>query len=222
MWDRLDDWKTHGEGQAIADAMSRLTLYDELAPDISRLAVRLVEKARAISPADDNLVETFLRKKELASIEGRALLRLCEALERTSDKTDRATLLREQLDRGDWKDLLNAGVGSPERDVGMVGVENKLSALSGHFVMAESIEEAIRRADGSSWLGSFCVPGEGARSDADAARYEKAYAHCIDAITRDRARAVETSHGVSAKLSHWARDTRRRTPLTFGKGSIRG
>jgi RHH-type transcriptional regulator, proline utilization regulon repressor / proline dehydrogenase / delta 1-pyrroline-5-carboxylate dehydrogenase len=201
MWDRLDDWKTRGEGHAIADAMSRLTLYDELAPDISRLAARLVEKARAISPADDNLVEAFLRKKELASVEGRALLRLCEALERTSDKADRAMLLREQLDPGDWKGLLGAGAGSAYRDEVMAGVRSRISALSGHFVMAESIEEAIRRADGSSWLGSFDMLGEGARSDAEAARYERAYAQGIDAIACNPARTVETNHGVSVKLS---------------------
>src|SRR6185312_7167565 len=82
MWDRLDDLKTRGEDQAIAEAMSRLARYDGLASTISKLAMRLVEKARAIPPEADNFVELFLRKRALSSVEGRALMRILEALER--------------------------------------------------------------------------------------------------------------------------------------------
>lgn len=209
----MDDLKTRGEDQAIAVAMSRLTLYDELASTISKLAMRLVEKARAIPPEADNFVESFLRKKALSSVEGRALMRIFEALERTSDKTERVALLREQLDQGDWRALpgslgvaLNKAAdmakgGRIMASSTVTGVRSGILVTAGQFVMAKTIEKAILRANSSSWLGSFDMLGVGAQSDEDAERYEKAYGHGIEVIARNISGPPETSHGISVKLS---------------------
>jgi hypothetical protein len=56
--------------------------------------------------------------------------------------------------------------------------------LGSHFVMGQTIEEALKRADtGREFLYSFDMLGEGARTAADAERYFESYANAIDAIT---------------------------------------
>src|SRR6185312_6992073 len=177
------------------------------------LAMRLVEKARAIPPEADNFVELFLRKRALSSVEGRALMRILEALERTFDKAERAALLREQLDQGDWRaapGLLGAALNKAAdmaKGEGVVAspavaeVKDGVLVTAGQFVMAKTIEKAILRTNSSSWLGSFEALGEGARSDEDAERYEKACGHDIEVIARNISGPPEASHGISVKLS---------------------
>ena len=75
--------------------------------------------------------------------------------------------------------------------------------LGSHFVLGQSIEEALDRARGhGEFLYSFDMLGEGARTAADAARYFEAYAGAIDAIGRqaDNA-ALPARPGISVKLS---------------------
>src|SRR5262247_2557246 len=55
--------------------------------------------------------------------------------------------------------------------------------LASHFVLGQTIEEALERADMRPGLRySFDMLGEGARTAADAERYFASYAHAIDAI----------------------------------------
>src|SRR5262245_34805857 len=55
--------------------------------------------------------------------------------------------------------------------------------LAAHFVLGQTIEEALERADMRPGLRySFDMLGEGARTAADAERYFASYAHAIDAI----------------------------------------
>ena len=55
--------------------------------------------------------------------------------------------------------------------------------LASHFVLGQTIEEALARADMRLGLRySFDMLGEGARTAADAERYFASYAHAIDAI----------------------------------------
>jgi RHH-type proline utilization regulon transcriptional repressor/proline dehydrogenase/delta 1-pyrroline-5-carboxylate dehydrogenase len=57
--------------------------------------------------------------------------------------------------------------------------------LGSHFVLGQTIEEALARAGAHPRLGySFDMLGEGARTSADAERYFDAYAHAIAAIGR--------------------------------------
>jgi RHH-type proline utilization regulon transcriptional repressor/proline dehydrogenase/delta 1-pyrroline-5-carboxylate dehydrogenase len=70
------------------------------------------------------------------------------------------------------------------------------------FVLGRTIEDALKRAAKDNILGSFDMLGEGARTAADAARYEAIYAHAIAAVGETARNAgPETGHGISVKLS---------------------
>ena len=70
------------------------------------------------------------------------------------------------------------------------------------FVLGATIEKAIRRAGGDGFVCSFDMLGEGARTDADADRYEKAYADAIRSVAKHATgQGPEHGHGVSVKLS---------------------
>jgi RHH-type proline utilization regulon transcriptional repressor/proline dehydrogenase/delta 1-pyrroline-5-carboxylate dehydrogenase len=70
------------------------------------------------------------------------------------------------------------------------------------FVLGSTIEKALKRADQDGFVCSFDMLGEGARTDADAERYEAAYAAAIEVVgKRAKRRGPEAGHGVSVKLS---------------------
>jgi len=70
------------------------------------------------------------------------------------------------------------------------------------FVLGRTIEAALARAKRENYLWSFDMLGEGARTLADAERYEKLYADAIEAVGRKRGGAgPEDGHGISVKLS---------------------
>jgi RHH-type transcriptional regulator, proline utilization regulon repressor / proline dehydrogenase / delta 1-pyrroline-5-carboxylate dehydrogenase len=70
------------------------------------------------------------------------------------------------------------------------------------FVLGSTIDKAIRRAADDGFTCSFDMLGEGARTAADAERYEAAYAHAIRVVGRKAGRAgPEAGHGISVKLS---------------------
>ncbi len=75
--------------------------------------------------------------------------------------------------------------------------------LGSHFVLGQTIEEALRRAGRHPDLRySFDMLGEGARTAADAQRYFVAYAHAIEAIGAGAGDAALPSRpGISVKLS---------------------
>jgi RHH-type transcriptional regulator, proline utilization regulon repressor / proline dehydrogenase / delta 1-pyrroline-5-carboxylate dehydrogenase len=75
--------------------------------------------------------------------------------------------------------------------------------LGSHFVMGQTIEEALGRARGApQFRYSFDMLGEGARTAADAARYFEAYARAIAAIGKSAgARSRPDRPGISVKLS---------------------
>jgi RHH-type transcriptional regulator, proline utilization regulon repressor / proline dehydrogenase / delta 1-pyrroline-5-carboxylate dehydrogenase len=75
--------------------------------------------------------------------------------------------------------------------------------LGSHFVLGQSIEEALGRAAGQrEFRYSYDMLGEGARTAADAERYFQSYARAIEAIglTAGNARLPERP-GISVKLS---------------------
>ena len=70
------------------------------------------------------------------------------------------------------------------------------------FVLGRTIEDALRRARKEGFLCSFDMLGEGARTTADAERYERLYAYAIETVGRQKGGSgPETGHGVSVKLS---------------------
>ncbi|PNG26543.1 bifunctional proline dehydrogenase/L-glutamate gamma-semialdehyde dehydrogenase PutA [Methylocella silvestris] len=79
-----------------------------------------------------------------------------------------------------------------------------MQLMGQHFVFADEIEEALRRASsrvGSRHLYSFDMLGEGARTKADADRYFESYANAIESVGRARGAGVSERLGVSVKLS---------------------
>jgi RHH-type proline utilization regulon transcriptional repressor/proline dehydrogenase/delta 1-pyrroline-5-carboxylate dehydrogenase len=76
-----------------------------------------------------------------------------------------------------------------------------IGLMGEQFVLGRTIATALRRARTESLTCSFDMLGEGARTAADAARYEAAYAEAIAAIAGEAHGGPEGGHGVSVKLS---------------------
>ena len=81
-------------------------------------------------------------------------------------------------------------------------VAQAIRIMGEQFVLGRTIEAAIKRARSDDMICSFDMLGEGARTAADAARYEAAYAAAIETVGKlsNRAGPVK-GHGVSVKLS---------------------
>jgi RHH-type proline utilization regulon transcriptional repressor/proline dehydrogenase/delta 1-pyrroline-5-carboxylate dehydrogenase len=70
------------------------------------------------------------------------------------------------------------------------------------FVLGASIEKALKRAAADGVVCSFDMLGEGARTEADADRYEAAYAAALKVVGKQaKGAGPEAGHGVSVKLS---------------------
>lgn len=81
-------------------------------------------------------------------------------------------------------------------------VGQAIRIMGEQFVLGRTIEAAIKRAANDGDICSFDMLGEGARTAADAARYEKSYADAIETVGKLSNRAgPEAGHGVSVKLS---------------------
>ena len=78
-----------------------------------------------------------------------------------------------------------------------------MKMLGQQFVMGETIDAAVKRADKQkAELASFDMLGEAARTAEDAARYYDSYANAIARIGRDaKAGDPHANHGISIKLS---------------------
>jgi RHH-type proline utilization regulon transcriptional repressor/proline dehydrogenase/delta 1-pyrroline-5-carboxylate dehydrogenase len=81
-------------------------------------------------------------------------------------------------------------------------VGQAIRIMGEQFVLGRTIEAAIKRAANDGDICSFDMLGEGARTAADAARYEKSYADAIETVGKLSNKAgPEAGHGVSVKLS---------------------
>jgi RHH-type proline utilization regulon transcriptional repressor/proline dehydrogenase/delta 1-pyrroline-5-carboxylate dehydrogenase len=70
------------------------------------------------------------------------------------------------------------------------------------FVLGSTIDKALKRAKDEGFVCSFDMLGEGARTEADADRYEGAYAKAIETVGKAaKGQGPEAGHGVSVKLS---------------------
>jgi RHH-type proline utilization regulon transcriptional repressor/proline dehydrogenase/delta 1-pyrroline-5-carboxylate dehydrogenase len=92
---------------------------------------------------------------------------------------------------------LAARVGEP---IVRGAVAQAIRIIGEQFVLGRSIEATIARAAKEKQVCSFDMLGEGARTQADAVRYEAAYARAIAAIGRI-SNGPEGGHGISVKLS---------------------
>jgi RHH-type proline utilization regulon transcriptional repressor/proline dehydrogenase/delta 1-pyrroline-5-carboxylate dehydrogenase len=98
-------------------------------------------------------------------------------------------------------------VGSVAKRLGLPAVRTAtrqaMRLLGSHFVLGQTIEEALARAASNRrFRHSFDMLGEGARTEADAARYLQSYADAISAIGRTAGNmTLPARPGISVKLS---------------------
>src|SRR5437868_2874621 len=208
---------------AEAEALEGLrTRQPKTGSAIEATALRLAQRVRATPPGALS-AESFLRHYGLSTREGVALMCVAEALLRIPDAETADALLREKLSQGDWGAggdtsllasaadwaLLLTGklarwhdepsalkhivarLGEP---VVRAAVRQAMRILAEQFVLAETIEDAVRRAaERTPYLHSYDMLGEAARTAADAAHYMELYTHAI--------RSVRAPDTLSIKLS---------------------
>lgn len=81
-------------------------------------------------------------------------------------------------------------------------VAQAIGIMGEQFVLGRTIEAALKRAGKEGQVCSFDMLGEGARTAADAARYEQSYADALEAVGKaSKGLGPEAGHGVSVKLS---------------------
>jgi RHH-type proline utilization regulon transcriptional repressor/proline dehydrogenase/delta 1-pyrroline-5-carboxylate dehydrogenase len=104
--------------------------------------------------------------------------------------------------RSDLPGFLRRIAGRLGEPVIRAAVAQAIRIMGEQFVLGRDIEAALRRSAAEGYLCSFDMLGEGARTAADAARYEAAYAAAIEAVGRaSKGAGPEAGHGVSVKLS---------------------
>ena len=81
-------------------------------------------------------------------------------------------------------------------------VAQAIRIMGEQFVLGRTIEDALKRARKDGYICSFDMLGEGARTAADAERYEASYAAAIETVGRaSNSAGPEAGHGISVKLS---------------------
>ena len=201
------------------EALERLLALQpspELSARIGRTALRLAEGVRATPPGALS-AESFLRSYGLTTREGVALMCVAEALLRIPDAETQDALIRDKLAAGDWsaasaadwalmltgtiarwhdesgavlKRLL-ARLGEP---VVRAAVRQAMRILAGQFVLAETIQDAVKRAEQRRpFRFSFDMLGEAARTARDADNYVASYARAIGAVTAPDAVSIKLS-----------------------------
>jgi RHH-type proline utilization regulon transcriptional repressor/proline dehydrogenase/delta 1-pyrroline-5-carboxylate dehydrogenase len=102
-------------------------------------------------------------------------------------------------DLGGFLKRVTARIGEP---VIRQAVGAAVRMMGEQFVLGRTIADALARSKKEDYLCSFDMLGEGARTAADAARYERIYADAIEAVGKSsKGAGPELGHGVSVKLS---------------------
>jgi len=183
-----------------------------------------------------SVFDAILQEYGLSSEEGVTLMRLVEALIRTVDEETAHLLIRDKLSEKNWISHKNqspafvvnratdglrfsshwikaTGVGAADGLLAKLGdkilyqaIKVAMQVMSRHFVLGETIKEAVSRAkdfakDGYTF--SYDMLGEAAYTWADAKRYRKAYTKALKRIVKDAnpERPIERQSGLSVKLS---------------------
>jgi RHH-type proline utilization regulon transcriptional repressor/proline dehydrogenase/delta 1-pyrroline-5-carboxylate dehydrogenase len=104
--------------------------------------------------------------------------------------------------RSDLPGFLKRIAGRVGEPVIRAAVAQAVRIMGEQFVLGRDIEAGLNRARREGYVCSFDMLGEGARTTADAARYEQAYATAIETVGRAvNGAGPEAGHGVSVKLS---------------------
>ncbi|MDQ0466537.1 RHH-type proline utilization regulon transcriptional repressor/proline dehydrogenase/delta 1-pyrroline-5-carboxylate dehydrogenase [Caulobacter ginsengisoli] len=104
--------------------------------------------------------------------------------------------------RADLPGFLKKVAGRVGEPVIRGAVAAAIRIMGEQFVLGRTIEAAIKRAAGEGYMCSFDMLGEGARTAADAERYEASYAQAIETVGKlSNGAGPEAGHGISVKLS---------------------
>ncbi len=183
-----------------------------------------------------SVFDAILQEYGLSSEEGVTLMRLVEALIRTVDEDTAHLLIRDKLSEKNWISHKNqspafvvnratdglrfssrwikaTGVGAADGLLAKLGdkilyqaIKVAMQVMSRHFVLGETIKEAVTRAKDFTKEGytfSYDMLGEAAYTWADAQRYRKAYTKALKRIVKnaDHNMPIEEQSGLSVKLS---------------------
>lgn len=219
------------EDEVFLNLSTRLPFNDDQWQKIVQNSGKMVENLR--SEKHPALIDQFLTEYGLSTDEGIQLMRLAEALSRTTDSVTADELIRDKIMRRDW--LAHSGSGhslamslsgralhlvdrwlcatdqakNPFVTAGnaLLRFTTKMAIrmLSSQFVFAETLDQALKRADKyrkNGYLFSFDMLGEGARTTTDAAHYYKAYSDALDRVsTHAQTNDPRKNNGISIKLS---------------------
>ena len=207
------------EGTAVSEL---LAMAPTATAAVEAAALQLAREVRAAPPGPLS-AESFLRHYRLSTREGVALMCVAEALLRIPDAATADALLRDKLAQGDWGGaqgdsfVANAadwallltgrlarwhGEPSPlKHTVARLGepvvrtaVRHAMRILAEQFVLAETIEQAVRRAgERRPYRFSFDMLGEAARTAEDAAHSFELYARAISAARRPDSLSIKLS-----------------------------
>jgi len=207
---------------AESDVVARLRTLQPRSAAIEETALALARRVRSTPPGPLS-AESFLRHYGLSTPEGVALMCVAEALLRIPDAPTADALLREKLSQGDWSPAGDASLVASAADwallltgklarwhdepsplkhivarlgepVVRVAVRQAMRILAEQFVLAETIEDAVRRgAQRRPYVHSYDMLGEAARTARDAQHYMDLYTDAIGTV-----RAPDT---ISIKLS---------------------
>ena len=205
-----------------AEAVSRLRalqLSADVSSRITKRATSLAQRVRATPPSALS-AESFLRSYGLTTPEGVALMCVAEALLRIPDAETQDALIRDKLAGGEWSaasaadwalmltgtiarwhdaqeepgSLLKRLIARLGEPVVRTAVKQAMRILAGQFVLAETIEGAVKRGnERRPYRFSFDMLGEAARTAEDAANYLASYTRAINAVKAPDALSIKLS-----------------------------
>ena len=177
-------------------------------------------------------LDAFFIQYDLSSEEGIALMCLAEAMLRVPDNSNMDSLIKDKLTNLGWKkhtkkssswlvtaatwglvatDKLYSGNNTLQNLVARLGepvvrtcVKQAMGLLGEHFILGDTIEAAIKRAnkkDNKEYLYSYDMLGEAAKTAEDAEKYFVDYKHSINAIADCDGGELLNRPGISIKLS---------------------
>jgi RHH-type proline utilization regulon transcriptional repressor/proline dehydrogenase/delta 1-pyrroline-5-carboxylate dehydrogenase len=215
----LRRWHRIAEARAI-ERLRALQPDQRSSRSIGQRALRLAERVRAAAPSPLS-AESFLRSYGLTTPEGVALMCVAEALLRIPDAETADALIRDKLASGNWSAAsaadwalmltgtlakwhdaeertfpttikrLIARLGEP---VVRGAVRQAMRILAGQFVLAETIEDAVKRGnERRPYRFSFDMLGEAARTAEDAERYFVVYRNAVLQVAAPDAVSIKLS-----------------------------
>ena len=231
---RIDAAYLSDETAIIAELLSAWSINEKSKKRIVKAAATLINSVRN-SPQANKGIAAFMQSYSLDCEEGVLLMCLAEALMRIPDKKTSFKLVKDKLTQGDWENeiagvsvksaslglrlsskLLSTGnnyvtslfkrlvshLGEP---VIMQAVKTAMNMLGNHFVLGETIAQALKNSQQLAKQGyrfSFDMLGEVARTQADANRYFESYKNAIQTLgDLCHAENMYENPGISVKLS---------------------